>query len=130
MEGPLNPRSLRCPRCKWADDNVSSDLIVAHDGLSASARPRPSGACPALLDAQPSIRSRRSDLRADAVVERAVVMDDPPPAGRRRASPIQRRAPALFADCGGGHADGTYERRLRVYFHPAWLIVDDCGLRE
>ena len=41
-----------------------------------------------------------------------------------------RKAPALFADLGGGHADGTYERRLRAYFHPDLLIVDDFGLRE
>ncbi len=41
-----------------------------------------------------------------------------------------RKAPALLADLSGGHADGTYERRLRAYFAPDLLIVDDFGLRE
>jgi DNA replication protein DnaC len=41
-----------------------------------------------------------------------------------------RKAPALLADLSGGHADGTYERRLRAYFQPDLLIVDDFGLRE
>ena len=40
-----------------------------------------------------------------------------------------RKAPALLADLSGGHADGTYERRLRAYFAPDLLIVDDFGLR-
>ena len=41
-----------------------------------------------------------------------------------------RKAPGLLADLSGGHADGTYERRLRAYFQPDLLIVDDFGLRE
>jgi len=40
-----------------------------------------------------------------------------------------RKAPALLADLSGGHADGRYERRLRAYFAPDLLIVDDFGLR-
>lgn len=36
----------------------------------------------------------------------------------------------LLADLGGGHADGTWEARLRRYLQPDLLIVDDFGLRE
>lgn len=41
-----------------------------------------------------------------------------------------RKAPALLADLSGGHADGPDERRLRAYFQPDLLIVDDFGVRE
>lgn len=36
----------------------------------------------------------------------------------------------LLADLGGGHADGTWEARLRRYLQPDLLILDDFGLRE
>lgn len=41
-----------------------------------------------------------------------------------------RKTPTLLAELGGGHADGTFERRLRAYFQPDLLILDDFGLRE
>jgi DNA replication protein DnaC len=40
------------------------------------------------------------------------------------------RANRLFAHLGGGHADGTWESRLRSYLHPDLLIIDDFCLRE
>jgi DNA replication protein DnaC len=36
----------------------------------------------------------------------------------------------LLSDLGGGHADGTWEGRLRHYLLPALLIIDDFGMRE
>jgi DNA replication protein DnaC len=36
----------------------------------------------------------------------------------------------LLADLGGGHADGTWEARLRRYLQPQLLILDDFALRE
>lgn len=36
----------------------------------------------------------------------------------------------LLQDLGGGHADGTFETRLRKYIRPDLLILDDFGLRE
>jgi len=36
----------------------------------------------------------------------------------------------LLADLGGGHADGTWEQRLRAYLRPHLLILDDFGLRS
>lgn len=36
----------------------------------------------------------------------------------------------LLQDLGGGHADGTVEKRLRKYIKPNLLIIDDFGLRE
>lgn len=36
----------------------------------------------------------------------------------------------LLADLGGGHADGTWEQRLRNYLRPHLLILDDFGLRS
>jgi len=39
------------------------------------------------------------------------------------------KAARLFADLGGGHADGTWEQRLRVYLRADLLIIDDFGLR-
>lgn len=41
-----------------------------------------------------------------------------------------RRAPSLLSELAGGHADGTFQRRLRAYFVPDLLIVDDFGLRD
>lgn len=36
----------------------------------------------------------------------------------------------LLQDLGGGHADGTWDSRLRKYLKPDLLILDDFGLRE
>lgn len=36
----------------------------------------------------------------------------------------------LLQDLGGGHADGTWDVRLRRYLKPDLLILDDFGLRE
>lgn len=36
----------------------------------------------------------------------------------------------VLQNLGGGHADGTWEKRLRRYLRPDLLILDDFGLRE
>ena len=36
----------------------------------------------------------------------------------------------VLADLAGGHADRTWERRLREYTRPAALILDDFAMRE
>ena len=36
----------------------------------------------------------------------------------------------LLSDLGGGHADGTWDGRLRHYLLAALLILDDFALRE
>jgi len=36
----------------------------------------------------------------------------------------------LLRDLGGGHADGTWETRLRRYLQPDLLILDDFGARD
>ena len=36
----------------------------------------------------------------------------------------------LLTDLGGGHADGTWEARLRRYLQPDLLILDDFALKE
>jgi DNA replication protein DnaC len=36
----------------------------------------------------------------------------------------------LLSDLGGGHADGTWELRLRPYLQPALLVIDDWAMRE
>ena len=36
----------------------------------------------------------------------------------------------LLSDLGGGHADGTWEARLRHYLLPPLLIIDDFAMRE
>ena len=36
----------------------------------------------------------------------------------------------LLSDLGGGHADGTWEGRLRHYLLPPLLIIDDFAMRE
>lgn len=36
----------------------------------------------------------------------------------------------LLADLGGGHADGTWETRLRRYIRPDLLLLDDFGMKE
>jgi len=35
----------------------------------------------------------------------------------------------LLSDLGGGHADGTWDGRLRHYLLPAVLILDDFAMR-
>ncbi len=35
----------------------------------------------------------------------------------------------VLSDLGGGHLDGTWERRLRRYLAPDLVILDDFGLR-
>lgn len=49
---------------------------------------------------------------------------------QRGCDVLYTKAPRLFADLGGGHADGTWESRLRRYLQPHLLIIDDFGLRE
>lgn len=39
------------------------------------------------------------------------------------------KMPRLLADLGGGHADGTFDQRLRAYSVPDLLILDDFGLQ-
>jgi DNA replication protein DnaC len=41
-----------------------------------------------------------------------------------------RKASQLFQDLTGGHADGTFERRMRNWLQWDLIIVDDFGLRE
>ena len=36
----------------------------------------------------------------------------------------------LLSDLGGGHADGTWDARLRHYLLPPLLIIDDFAMRE
>lgn len=36
----------------------------------------------------------------------------------------------LLADLGGGHADGTWDARLRRYLQPDLLILDDFAMKE
>jgi DNA replication protein DnaC len=36
----------------------------------------------------------------------------------------------LLADLGGGHADGTWEHRLRRYLKPDLLLLDDFAMKE
>jgi len=40
------------------------------------------------------------------------------------------RISRLFADLGGGHADGTWENRLRRYLKPDLLLIDDFAMKE
>ncbi len=40
------------------------------------------------------------------------------------------KASRLLSDLGGGHADGTWELRLRAYLQPPLLIIDDFAMRE
>lgn len=40
------------------------------------------------------------------------------------------RAPRLLADLGGGHADGTWENRLKRYLKSDLLIIDDFAMKE
>ena len=36
----------------------------------------------------------------------------------------------MLADLAGGHADGSWARRLRAYTKPELLILDDFAMRE
>jgi DNA replication protein DnaC len=40
------------------------------------------------------------------------------------------RASRLFTDLGGGHADGTWENRMKRYLKPDLLIIDDFAMKE
>jgi DNA replication protein DnaC len=40
------------------------------------------------------------------------------------------RTSRLLSDLGGGHADGTWESRLRRYLKPDLLIMDDFAMKE
>jgi DNA replication protein DnaC len=40
------------------------------------------------------------------------------------------KANRLLSDLGGGHADGTWDGRLRRYLLPSLLIIDDFAMRE
>jgi len=43
---------------------------------------------------------------------------------------LYTRTSCLLADLGGGHADGTWESRLRRYLKPDLLLLDDFGMKE
>jgi len=45
-------------------------------------------------------------------------------------SVIYTKTNRLLQDLGGGHADGTFEARLRKYILPDLLILDDFGMKE
>lgn len=40
------------------------------------------------------------------------------------------RASRLLTDLAGGHADGTWEARLRRYLRPDLLLIDDFAMKE
>jgi DNA replication protein DnaC len=40
------------------------------------------------------------------------------------------RASRLFTDLGGGHADGTWENRMKRYLKPDLLLIDDFAMKE
>ena len=40
------------------------------------------------------------------------------------------RASRMLTDLGGGHADGTWENRLRRYLKPDMLLIDDFAMKE
>jgi DNA replication protein DnaC len=40
------------------------------------------------------------------------------------------RSSRLFTDLGGGHADGTWESRLKRYLKPDLLLIDDFAMKE
>jgi DNA replication protein DnaC len=49
----------------------------------------------------------------------------------RHGAPVRfAKTSRILADLAGGHADGTWGRRLRELAKPAVLILDDFGMRE
>jgi DNA replication protein DnaC len=49
----------------------------------------------------------------------------------RQAADVRfEKTSRVLADLAGGHADGTWGRRLRELARPAVLIMDDFGMRE
>ena len=48
---------------------------------------------------------------------------------RQGHSVLYIKASRLLADLGGGHADGTWEARLRRYLALDLLLIDDFGMR-
>ncbi len=51
-------------------------------------------------------------------------------AGRRGHSVVFAKTNRVLADLAGGHADGSWQARLRALARPAVLILDDFGLRD
>jgi len=49
---------------------------------------------------------------------------------RRGHAVLFTKTSRLLADLAGGHADRTFERRLRAWARPALLILDDFAMRE
>ncbi len=49
---------------------------------------------------------------------------------RRGHSALFTKTSRLLADLAGGHADRTFEQRLRRWARPALLILDDFAMRE
>lgn len=49
---------------------------------------------------------------------------------RRGADVRFAKTSRVLAELAGGHADGTWTRRLRELAKPAVLILDDFGMRE
>ena len=49
---------------------------------------------------------------------------------RRGYSCLFTKTSRLFADLAGGHADRSFEQRLRTWVRPALLILDDFAMRE
>jgi DNA replication protein DnaC len=49
---------------------------------------------------------------------------------RRGYSALFTKTSRLLADLAGGHADRTFEQRLRRWARPALLILDDFAMRE
>lgn len=49
---------------------------------------------------------------------------------RRGAEVRFTKTGKLLADLAGGHADRSYDKRLREYIRPALLILDDFAMRE
>lgn len=43
---------------------------------------------------------------------------------------LYMKSSRLLADLGGGHADGTWESRLRRYLKPDLLLLDDFAMKE
>lgn len=49
---------------------------------------------------------------------------------RRGHAVLFTKTSRLLGDLAGGHADRTFERRLRAWARPALLILDDFAMRE
>ena len=49
---------------------------------------------------------------------------------RRRRAVRQKETSRVLADLAGGHADRTWDKRLRELIRPAVLVLDDFAMRE